>query len=133
MYHGSALHLQNKKKLVRYYPPAGSNCSVRDPDLWPSFWSTATTVQDLIPQLRKDVLIPPEFGLYFLVRDEEPTAHAEASSASGVAPTRWAPAFEFRHGNLPPGPIVHVRVVEAPSKLPGQPLRINGPWGPVWL
>ena len=121
----SALHLQSK--LVRYYPPAGSNCSVREPDLWPSFRSTATTVQGLIPQLRKDVLIPPEFGLYVLVQDD---ASAEASSTSRL---RWAHASDLPHGNLPAGPVIDVRVVEAPPRSSGQPLKVNGPWGPVWL
>jgi hypothetical protein len=115
-------------KLVRYYPPAGSSCSVREPDMWPSFRSTATTVQGLIPQLRKDVLVPPEFGMYVLVRDEQATA-----GTSGMAPMRWAQASELPQGNLPPGPVVDVRVVEAPSRSPGQPMKVNGPWGPVWF
>ena len=116
-----------KSNLVRYYPPAGSSCSVRDPDLWPSFWTTVATVPDLIPQLRTDVLIPPEFGMYFLVRDDGATA------ASDRTPARWAPLLNG--DDLPPGPIVHVRVVEAPSRHPSgrdQPSHINGPWGPVW-
>lgn len=122
-----------QERLVRYYPPTGSNCSLREPDMWPSFWSSAKTVQELMPQLRKDVLIPEEFGLYVLVPFQEHAARMQASSAPTVpAPTRWALASDLPHGVLPPGP-VDIRVVAAPSKSPGQPLKVSGPWGPIWL
>ena len=139
----------SERRIVRYFPPSGSNCSVREPELWPSFTTTARFVEELLPHLRMDILVPLKFQLYIQVpmqfQELEPgdeaatstststTAPASASTTKTTSQTRWALASSLPHGRLPTGPVVDIRVVAIPSPPSQQPLKVNGPWGPIWL